>query len=306
MADLDIGGAADAGVMDEASEPTTITHRRGQTRYLNRVPKAGDPPRRRCGGHALPTGLRTGQAERRRARSPTKRWKGCLKGPKSTPGPCLLAPRDKTGRSRRPTLEVVATRTDVEPRYHRVSGFLANTVLREGEAVLARNVLDDSMLGTRDSKGEIHSTSVICAPIREGNNRAIGLIHLYSTVDDRQPDPDDLEFTLAVADNVALAINNLERQRELAENLSRTRSEIQQLRIAAGRRKRDCRQQHADGERPAGDCPSSGQPRDGADSRRIGRRQGTGGSRRALCLAAKERALRLSQLRGADRIAAGK
>ena len=31
------------------------------------------------------------------------------------------------------------------------------------------------------------------------------LIHLYSTVDDRQPDPDDLEFTLAVADNVALA-----------------------------------------------------------------------------------------------------
>ena len=71
---------------------------------------------------------------------------------------------------------------------------------------------------------------MICAPIRESSNRVIGLVHLYSTVDDRQPDPDDLEFTLAVAENVALAVQNLDRRLELAENLSRTRSEIQQLR----------------------------------------------------------------------------
>ncbi len=37
-----------------------------------------------------------------------------------------------------------------------------------------------------------------------------------------------------MADNVALAIKNLERQQELAENLSRTRSEIQQLRLRLG------------------------------------------------------------------------
>ena len=35
-----------------------------------------------------------------------------------------------------------------------------------GEAVLARNVEDDSTLGRRDSQGEIHATSVVCAPIR--------------------------------------------------------------------------------------------------------------------------------------------
>ena len=87
------------------------------------------------------------------------------------PVPCWSRRASKTGQVEAADLEVVATRTDIEPRYHRVSGFLANTVLREGEAVLARNVLDDSILGTRDSKGEIHSTSVICAPIREGNNR---------------------------------------------------------------------------------------------------------------------------------------
>ena len=80
-------------------------------------------------------------------------------------------------------LEIVASRADRRSKYHRVSSFLAGTVLREGEAVLARNVENDSTLGTRDSKGEIESTSVICAPIRQ-DGRVIGLIHLYST-DDR-------------------------------------------------------------------------------------------------------------------------
>ena len=35
--------------------------------------------------------------------------------------------------------------------------------MRDGQAVLARNVMDDSQLGSRDSKGEILATSVICA-----------------------------------------------------------------------------------------------------------------------------------------------
>ena len=74
----------------------------------------------------------------------------------------------------------------------------------DGEAVLARNVEDDRQLGSQDSKGEIHSTGVICAPIRRGK-RAYGLIHLYSTQADRVPSADDLEFTLAVADTVAEA-----------------------------------------------------------------------------------------------------
>jgi len=50
-------------------------------------------------------------------------------------------------------LEIVAARADTQSKYHRISNFLASTVLREGEAVLARNVEDDSTLGTRDSKG---------------------------------------------------------------------------------------------------------------------------------------------------------
>ena len=100
-------------------------------------------------------------------------------------------------------------------------------MLREGEAVLARNVMDDSHLGSRDSKGEILATSVICAPVRmqgsaaaAARRQSLGVIHLYSTDADRPLDPDDLEFTLAVADTVAVALDNLSRRQELAENLT--------------------------------------------------------------------------------------
>jgi Nif-specific regulatory protein len=77
---------------------------------------------------------------------------------------------------------------------------------------------------------------VIGAPIRQGQ-AIVGVIHLYSTDEKRVPDPDDLEFTLAVADNVAQALRNLSRQQELSENLSQSQNEVQQeiSRVAASR-----------------------------------------------------------------------
>ena len=48
------------------------------------------------------------------------------------------------------------------------------------------------------------------------------------------PDPDDLEFTLAVADTVAVALQNLHRRQELAENLTQIRDENLQLRERLG------------------------------------------------------------------------
>ena len=48
------------------------------------------------------------------------------------------------------------------------------------------------------------------------------------------PDPDDLEFTLAVADTVAVALDNLGRREELAENLNQIRDENLQLRERLG------------------------------------------------------------------------
>ncbi len=105
--------------------------------------------------------------------------------------------------------------------------------MREGEAVLARDIQDDSALGIRDSKGEIHATSVICAPIRF-KERAVGIVHLYSTRGEKILDPDDLEYTLAVAENVALAMKTRFREQKLVEDLSKTKTEIDQLREQLG------------------------------------------------------------------------
>jgi transcriptional regulator with GAF, ATPase, and Fis domain len=223
---------SDSSVLDNG-EPAHITHRRGRTKFLapssdiEGIPKVGKAATMLCR-------LAFELASQTDVLSVAKlALNGLFEGTSIDAGGMWLLPPNHLGPPTSGDLQLVASRTDVEPSYHRVSSFVADTVLRDGEAVLARNVEDDSTLGSRDSKGEIHSTSVICAPIRQ-EKVIVGLIHLYSTSSGRIPDPDDLEFTLAVADNVALALKNLARQQELAENLSHTQSEVVQLRKRLG------------------------------------------------------------------------
>jgi len=223
---------SDSNVLD-MGEPAQITHRRGQTKFLapssdlEGIPKVGKAATKLCR-------LAFELASQTDVLSVAKlALNGLFEGTNIDAGGVWLVPRGHVGPPTSADLQLVASRTEVEPSYHRVSTFLADTVLRDGEAVLARNIEDDSTLGSRDSKGEIHSTSVLCAPVRQ-EKVIVGLIHLYSTDTARVPDPDDLEFTLAVADNVALALKNLSRQQELAENLSHSQSEIVQLRKRLG------------------------------------------------------------------------
>jgi len=225
----------DSSVLTEY-EPTTITHRRGQTRFLDSVEEE----------EAEQAAPRVGQAAAmlcrlafNLAKAPTVRsvaeqaLAGLFEAVNVDAGAVLVVPRGFRGTPTGPDLDLIASRTDVEPSYHRISSFLSTTVLREGEAVLARNVADDSNIGSRDSKGEIHASSVICAPIRQGR-KAFGLVHLYSTSDERVPDPEDLELTLAVADTMAVALRNLASRQELSENLNQIRDENVQLRERLG------------------------------------------------------------------------
>ena len=221
---------------------------------------------------------------------------GLFEGTQVDAGAVLLLPRDYEGEPIAGDLEVVASRTDSTLPYHRVSTFLAATVLREGEAVLARNVMGDSTLGSRDSKGEIHATSVICAPIRRGKTRAGADASVFDQRRTRAR-PDDLEFTLAVADTVAVALENLSRRQELAENLNQIRDENVQLRERLGVQSEIVGSSIADGQRRAGNRPGRAQPGHGADPRRKRRRQGTRRPGRALLQPAQQRAVRLPQLR---------
>jgi transcriptional regulator with GAF, ATPase, and Fis domain len=225
----------DSSVLSQ-HEPTTITHRRVETRFLK-----GDEPE-----DEVPPAPRISQAAAKLCRLAFElanqtdesqvaqlALQGLLSAAHVDAGAVYLLPREYRGEATPEALQLVASRSEKKPKYQRPSKFLVTTVVREGEAVLARNVEDDSLLGSRDSQGEIQATSIICAPIRQ-DGKVVGLIHLYSTDEAVRPDPDDLEFTLAVADNVALALKNILRQQELTENLSQTQDEIVQLRKRLG------------------------------------------------------------------------
>lgn len=217
-----------------ASEPTNITHRRNKTRFLEeseadgltQVPKVGRAATRLC---RLAFELANETTLRGIARMALD---AIIESTGVDSGAVLMVPTGKVDPVPS-ALEVVAWHSSRFPEYQRVSAFLAGTVLRDGQAVLARDIMDDSALGLRDSKGVVHATSVICAPVRM-NQRTVALVHLYSTQDELVLDPDDLEFTLAVAEIIGLALRTRYREQKLVDDLTRTKSEIDELRKQLG------------------------------------------------------------------------
>ncbi len=158
---------------------------------------------------------------------------GLASGTSADIGALLLLPNPVSSGENPGELTLVAYRSSGERPYQKVSEYLSTTVLKSREAILARDVADDSLLVNRDSLGEIHAKSVICAPIRLGK-QIFGLIHLYSTNPERKLEPDDLEYTLAVADQCAGALDNLLRQEKLADGLAKVRNENLKLREQLG------------------------------------------------------------------------
>ncbi|MEO1497095.1 MAG: sigma 54-interacting transcriptional regulator [Planctomycetota bacterium] len=246
------GGAADDDSSDDGSifdlephEPTHITHRREQSRYLgpvnedsaelsgvdlesaNSTPKVGRAAAMLC---RLAFDLAKASTTADVARTALD---GLFAGTSADAGAILVSRVARVEDDNPDDLVESAARSDTPHRYHRVSRFLASTVLRERQGVLARNIMDDSQLGARDSSGDILATSVLCVPIRHESG-PLGLVHLYSTDAAKPLDPEDLEFSLAVADTVAVALKNLERREALADNLNKVRDENTQLRERLG------------------------------------------------------------------------
>lgn len=154
---------------------------------------------------------------------------GLLAGTRAEIGAILLLAQEAGSEERKNNLDVVAYKSRGELPYQKISQQLSQEVLENREAVLASNVSDDSRLAGRDSEGRIHATSLICAPIRT-ENTTFGLIHLYATDAEKPVDVDDLELTLAVADQFAVALQNLKERESLADGLARVRDENLTLR----------------------------------------------------------------------------
>jgi transcriptional regulator with GAF, ATPase, and Fis domain len=230
--DADFAGLA--GKIDSLEEvdghisqfPTTITHRKGQTKLLDRQSQSkgiSDAVASLC---RIAFELANQNDEKGIADTALD---GIFDSTKSNAAALLLAPYDLEEIPTSDDVSVIAWKTVGTPKYHRLTKHLATTVLESGEAVLGCDISDDSQIASRDSKGEIASTSIICAPVRY-NKQIVGLLHAYSTTGESSLTPDDLEFILALADNVGLALKNVSREMELVEDLSQSRSEIQQLR----------------------------------------------------------------------------
>ena len=126
--------------------------------------------------------------------------------------------------------------------YHPVGETLAANVLRDNTAVLARNLLADSQaiggsnLPTREMSSPaklqashlLTTTSVILAPMRVAE-MTIGFVHLYTRVGERELTAEHLEIALAVADVLAVTLENIQRQQTLEVKLKTSRSRIHEL-----------------------------------------------------------------------------
>lgn len=141
----------------------------------------------------------------------------------------LLLPAKLDEEPKPSNLQVVAYQTENDMPYHRVSDNLSETVLVSREAVMGTNVEADDQLKVYDSLGEMKAMSVICAPLRCGH-KLLGLIHLYSTNPDNPLDVDDLEFTVAVADQFGVALDKMHQREELETGLEKVRGTAKTLR----------------------------------------------------------------------------
>ncbi|MCL2709834.1 MAG: sigma 54-interacting transcriptional regulator [Planctomycetaceae bacterium] len=118
--------------------------------------------------------------------------------------------------------------------YMPISATLARTVFEKQEAFL---VHENSNEGTKKMKKvtasepdtSLGTNNTLVAPIRYQNG-ILGMLHLYTTADDRWLDENDLEYSLAVADTIGVALAHHNRRKELAANLTQVRKENTNLR----------------------------------------------------------------------------
>jgi Nif-specific regulatory protein len=126
------------------------------------------------------------------------------------------------------TFETVNYRSVNAQPYQMVSSSLTRMVSETCEAVIAEDISDNQILHVRDSLGQIHATSVICAPVHK-NKRVQALIHLYSTNLDNQLDTDDLDYTLAVAEQLSVALDQLLEREMLQIGLNQVQNQNRSL-----------------------------------------------------------------------------
>ncbi|MDR1963184.1 MAG: sigma 54-interacting transcriptional regulator [Planctomycetaceae bacterium] len=127
-------------------------------------------------------------------------------------------------------IRLVANATLENLQYNSISETIVRTVFEKKEAFL----FHESHKGSKSKeetnlrdRNEIKNT--MAAPIRF-QNVILGMLHLYTLSESKYLDESDLEYTLAVADTVGVALAHINKQKELAANLHQARKENTTLR----------------------------------------------------------------------------
>jgi len=108
------------------------------------------------------------------------------------------------------------------------STFLTQIVLRDQDAILAHDIPGNSSLSSQDSLSGLNAESAICAPVRH-SAKLFGVIHLYSINGGNGLTQTDLEFVLAVADQMGDQLVSLRERAKLEVGLDRARRHVSDL-----------------------------------------------------------------------------
>ncbi|MEW4567019.1 ATP-binding protein [Tautonia sp. JC769] len=104
-----------------------------------------------------------------------------------------------------------------------VSRTIMEYVLSKGRAILSVDVATDDRFAESKSAEEAHIRTVMCAPLRDPDRRPFGILQLDTSSGNACFAGDDLDLLVAVAGQVALAVNNarlLERSHEERRRLA--------------------------------------------------------------------------------------
>ena len=214
---------------DIAQRQPTILHRRGETKYLRAgeiCDNLDESDVRKGSAHLCQLAFDMSSANDVGTLTRIT-LQGLLSATNSNIGAILLLPRPSRKVDDPNQLQVVAYRSPKKVAYRPVSRQISELVLDEREGILAEDIHQGGL--DSDSLDEMRVESVICTPIRRGE-RIYGLIHLYSLDNRIKLTPDALDFSLAVAEQLALSLNSVARNETLRKGLKQARTENESLR----------------------------------------------------------------------------
>lgn len=140
----------------------------------------------------------------------------------------------QTAQQKNSQASLVAFANSDNRSYRPPSAAIVQSVIETGNAVIARNIGDDSDLQDADSRGEYSVTTALVVPIQFAAAKRLqkqnGYLHFYTSDAAQVFDSSDLEFAIAAAGVLAAAIDSVHTRRDLTRSLKQSRRQIEHLR----------------------------------------------------------------------------